>query len=91
MDGFAGQWSLIEYTAIPVHIVGQVSNSYIPQGDDPIFNGWTGYVSDSFIPNTYHHMDTMSAFVLNVPGSYVALGAQTAQIGPMYYDEVDAS
>jgi len=91
MDGFAGQWSLIEYTAIPNHIVGQISNSYIPQGDDPIFNGWTGYVSDGFVPGTYHYMDVMNAFYLNMPGSSAALGAQTAQIGPMYYDEVDAS
>jgi hypothetical protein len=90
MDGFAGQWSLLEYTAIPNHIVGQVSNSYIPQGDDPLFNGWTGYASDGFVPGTYHYMDVMNAFYLNMPGSYAALGAQTAQIGPMYYDEVDA-
>jgi len=94
---YAGQWGITEYTAQWDHVVGP-SNVYIPQGTDPIYNGWVGVPGDNTVVGigglplaTYHDMDQINGFALNMNSGYGVVGAQTAQIGPMYYDEVDAA
>lgn len=86
VDAFASQWQLYETTAYPEHWVG--SQTWIPQGTDSTYTGWTGYVNWSGESN--HYIDIIWKFYMNLSSIYGVPGGQTGQVGPMYFDTVTA-